>query len=66
MPNSGRTPAILALCVIKAMIKYNSTSGKESGVTAYEVGDTFIKVRFQGMKTYTYTEFLNGKELSNT
>lgn len=44
------------------MIAYSSTSGKVSGVTAYEIGDTFIKVRFHGTKTYTYTESLNGKQ----
>jgi hypothetical protein len=34
---------------------YKSRSGKESGITAYESGDTFIKVRFNNGDIYTYS-----------
>ena len=45
------------------MIPYNSTSGKPSGVIAYEIGDDFISVRFTNFRTYTYPEYLNDHSL---
>lgn len=43
------------------MIRYFSKSGKESGVTAYEIGEDYITVMF-GNKSYTYSEQRNGKD----
>lgn len=44
------------------MTPYKSLSGKQSGVTAYEIGDDFIKVCFRNnYKTYKYTVSLNGQ-----
>lgn len=38
------------------MTPYSSTSGKRSGVTAYEIGDTFIIVQFYGGQyQYSYS-----------
>lgn len=42
------------------MTPYSSTSGKKSGVTAYEIGKDYITVKFD-RNQYTYTESLNGK-----
>lgn len=42
------------------MFPYQSESHKRSGVTAYEIGDDFIRVRF-ATKTYTYTTANNSK-----
>lgn len=37
------------------MIKYTSTSGKKSGVLAYEIGDDYIMVQFpEGFYKYSY------------
>lgn len=43
------------------MIKYTSTSGKKSGVTAYEFGGDYITVAF-GSEVYTYTSSLNSQQ----
>ena len=43
------------------MTLYRSRSGKASGVTAYEIGDDFIKVWFTNFKTYKYPASLNGQ-----
>ena len=43
------------------MTPYRSRSGKTSGVTAYEIGDDYIKVRFTNFKTYKYPASLNGQ-----
>lgn len=37
------------------MIPYSSSSGKQSGVIAFEIGRDFIVVQFDHLKTYTYT-----------
>ena len=37
------------------MNSYKSRSGKPSGVTAYEAGKDYIRVRFAGGQVYTYT-----------
>lgn len=38
------------------MIPYKSITGKQSGVTAYEIGKDFILVKFNAEKyLYTYT-----------
>lgn len=44
------------------MTPYFSTSGKISGVKAYEIGDDFIIVRFDGGQ-YTYPVSLNGEHI---
>ena len=43
------------------MIPYSSLSGKQSGVTAFEIGDDYIKVRFTNFKTYKYSVMMNGR-----
>lgn len=40
------------------MTPYKSKSGKKSGVSAYEIGDDFIKVKI-GEKLYKYTYLKN-------
>jgi hypothetical protein len=45
------------------MVTYSSSSGKQSGVTAYQIGATFIRVQFRGSKTYTYSYQTAGKEM---
>lgn len=42
------------------MTPYSSTSGKKSGVTAYEINVDSITVEFSGRR-YTYPVSLNGK-----
>ena len=42
------------------MTPYKSTSGKQSGVTAYEIGTDYIIVWFYS-KQYKYTESLNDR-----
>ena len=37
------------------MIPYKSGSGKKSGVTAYQIGDDHIIVRFNDSENYKYT-----------
>lgn len=37
------------------MQSYKSKSGKPSGVTAYEIGDDFIRVEFNHTEVYTYS-----------
>jgi hypothetical protein len=37
------------------MKTYKSRSGKTSGVTGYEVGEDYIRVRFAGGQVYTYS-----------
>ncbi|MBP9119311.1 MAG: hypothetical protein KBF59_00450 [Ignavibacterium sp.] len=37
------------------MTRYISTSGKQSGVIEYELGDEYIMVRFVNNKLYRYT-----------
>lgn len=37
------------------MTPYSSTSGKRSGVAAYEIGDDFIIVRFHKTGEYKYS-----------
>jgi len=37
------------------MKEYNSTGGKTSGVTAYEIGEDFISVQFRGGTIYKYS-----------
>ena len=44
------------------MTPYKSKSGKQSGVTAYEIGSDFITVWF-GSKSYKYTESLNSHSI---
>jgi len=44
------------------MTPYFSTSGKKSGVKAFEIGTDFIIVQFD-KKQYTYPESLNRKSL---
>jgi hypothetical protein len=41
------------------MTSYKSKSGKTSGVTAYEIGEDYIKVEFNKKKIYKYTYPLN-------
>ena len=43
------------------MENYRSTSGKQSGVTAYEIGTDFIKVQFIKGSIYEYTYSRDGK-----
>ncbi|MDI9863036.1 hypothetical protein QM480_01765 [Flectobacillus sp. DC10W] len=43
------------------MKTYVSTSGKKSGVIAYEVGNDFIIVKFNTGKIYKYTNSSAGK-----
>ena len=43
------------------MTPYKSISGKQSDVSAYEIGDDFIKVRFTNFQTYKYTASFNGQ-----
>ena len=45
------------------MIPYYSISGKASGVTAYEIGEGYIKVQFQGTRIYTYPTSLNSENV---
>ncbi|MFN6351206.1 MAG: hypothetical protein ACK4VL_14865 [Chitinophagales bacterium] len=45
------------------MVTYKSKSGKKSGVIAYEMGEDYIKVKFENCKTYTYTNNLNSKNV---
>lgn len=47
------------------MTLYRSRSGKISGVTAYEIGEDYITVRFGRFKTYRYTALLNGQSTIN-
>lgn len=39
----------------KNMTPYKSRSGKQSGVIAFEIGEDFIRVKFQSNKIYKYT-----------
>jgi hypothetical protein len=48
------------------MTSYTSTSGKSSGVTAYEIGDDYIKVKFGSYKTYKYPYSLNDEGTIDT
>ena len=48
------------------MTSYTSTSGKSSGVTAYEIGDNYIKVKFGSYKTYNYPYSLNDESTIDT
>jgi hypothetical protein len=48
------------------MTSYISTSGKSSGVTAYEIGDDYIKVKFGSYKTYKYSYSLNDEGTIDT
>jgi hypothetical protein len=48
------------------MINYSSRSGKKSGVTAYEIGEDFIKVQFNGSKIYKYSNRSAGSNSVNT
>lgn len=43
------------------MTSYKSKSGKESGVTHYEMGEKSISVKFKS-GTYTYTESSCGED----
>lgn len=43
------------------MERYNNLSTK-SGVTAYEIGDSFIRVQFKGGSIYRYTYSSTGKD----
>jgi|GEM_PF-2086058 len=43
------------------MVRYRSLSGKDSGVTEYEIGDDFIRVKFHDSRIYNYTTLLNSK-----
>lgn len=47
------------------MIPYSSTSGKKSGVTAYEIGDSYIIVRFHSAE-YKYSYNSCGKNATET
>ena len=44
------------------MIKYVSASGKQSGVSTFDIGDTFIIIEFQESRKYKYTISLNDQE----
>jgi len=44
------------------MKEYNSTGGKTSGVTAYEIGEDFISVQFRGGTIYKYSNSSCGIE----
>jgi hypothetical protein len=46
------------------MKEYTSKSGKQSGVTAYEIGTDYITVQFKS-KSYTYPESLNSENVIN-
>ena len=48
------------------MEHYSSRSGKASGVTAYELGDDFIRVQFRGNKVYKYSHNSAGEDTVNT
>ncbi|GAQ50104.1 TPA: hypothetical protein ACT5CK_002296 [Flavobacterium psychrophilum] len=48
------------------MISYSSRSGKKSGVIAYEIGNDFIIVQFNGSKNYTYSNRSAGISAVNT
>lgn len=37
------------------MVSYKSTSGKQSGVIGYEIGDTYITVMFRQGAKYRYS-----------
>ena len=43
------------------MTTYNSTSGKKSGVTAYEIYDDSILVEFRGGAKYLYSNSSAGE-----
>lgn len=43
------------------MVPYSNKSGKNSGVTAYEIGKDFIIVRFKRSDDYTYSYDSAGK-----
>ena len=42
---------------------YKSKSGKESGVTGYNIGDKYITVEFHGKEYYTYSQKVNKKSV---
>jgi hypothetical protein len=44
------------------MERYQSQSGRPSGVVAYELGEGEIKVQFQGGSVYLYNEAKPGAE----
>ncbi|MFN8286887.1 MAG: hypothetical protein U0V74_09060 [Chitinophagales bacterium] len=44
------------------MHPYKNKSGKESGVTAYSIGRTYIDVRFSNGAEYRYSNKSAGKE----
>jgi hypothetical protein len=48
------------------MTSYTSASGKSSGVTAYEIGDDYIKVKFGYSKTCKYPYSLNDEGIIDT
>ncbi len=60
----GTTPVCIRLgyqiCGNYVMEKYKNHQGK-SGVLAYEIGEDYIKIRFQGNETYVYNETRPGK-----
>ena len=37
------------------MTPYKSKSGKSSGVTAFDIGEDYIRVQFNFIETYTYS-----------
>lgn len=45
--------------------RYKNLAGT-SGVTAYELGDDYIKVEFEGEAVYLYTSEVTGKEKLET
>lgn len=47
------------------MAHYSSKSGKKSGIIAYEIGDDFITVIFEGFKKYKYSHSSAGKSAVN-